>query len=53
MIIEKVTCDCCGKSMRIETDDMKYLEKKKAEFQKKHGNCKKLPAETGRKKEAA
>lgn len=46
MIIETVTCTC-GKSLRIETDDREYLEQKKAEFEKKHGNCNLLPAEPG------
>ena len=44
MTIEILTCTC-GKSLRIETDDQKYLKKKKAEFEKKHGNCKLLPKE--------
>ena len=46
MIIETLICTC-GKSLRIETDDQEYLKKKKAEFEKKHGNCKLLSKEPG------
>lgn len=46
MTIETLTCQC-GATLRIETDDQEYLKKKKAEFEKKHGNCKLLPKEPG------
>lgn len=46
LTIETLVCTC-GKSLRIETDDQEYLKKKKAEFEKKHGNCNLLPAEPG------
>jgi len=40
MTIEPLTCDKCGARLRIETDDPKYLEKKKEEFSEKHKDCK-------------
>ena len=46
MIIETLICTC-GKSLRIETDDQKYLKKKKAEFERKHSGCKLLSKEPG------
>ena len=46
LTIETLVCTC-GKSLRIETDDQKYLKKKNAEFEKKHGNCNLLPASPG------
>jgi hypothetical protein len=30
-----LTCDKCGAKLRIETDDPKFLEAKKKEFEKK------------------
>jgi hypothetical protein len=34
MTPETLTCDKCGAVKRIETDDPKYMEKKKNEFKK-------------------
>ncbi len=39
MTIETLTCDKCGATLRIETDDAGYLEKRKAEFLEEHNNC--------------
>lgn len=32
MIPETMKCDKCGATLRIETDDPKYLEKRKEQF---------------------
>jgi len=39
MTIKVLTCDKCGKSLRIESDDDKYREKRKANFLKDHEKC--------------
>ena len=39
MIIETMICDKCKFVHRIETDDMKFLNKAKREFEKKHARC--------------
>lgn len=33
-----LTCSC-GATLEIDTDDQKYLEKRKAEFEKEHETC--------------
>lgn len=39
MTTETLVCDRCGAKLRIETDDQKFLDQKKAEFEKKHVRC--------------
>lgn len=39
MTIETLTCDKCGSTLRIETDDNEYLKERKAEFEAEHKNC--------------
>jgi hypothetical protein len=34
------TCDKCGASIKIETDDLKYAETKIKAWEKKHERCK-------------
>ena len=38
MTIETIVC-ACGASLRIETDDPKFLEKTKKEWEREHKNC--------------
>jgi hypothetical protein len=40
MIPETLQCDKCGAKLRIETDDLEYMELKKTEFLEKHKDCK-------------
>ena len=40
MTIETLTCQC-GATLRIETDDPKFLEKKKREWEREHRHCEK------------
>jgi hypothetical protein len=40
MTILPLICDKCGKSLTIETDIPAYIEKRKAEWEKEHKNCK-------------
>lgn len=44
MTPETLVCDRCGAKLRIETDDQKYLDKKKDEFEKKHEQCMVTPS---------
>ena len=40
MNITVITCDKCGATLTIETDDAAYREKKKTAFEKRHAKCK-------------
>lgn len=39
MIIETMICDKCRFVHPVETDDMKFLNKAKLQFEKKHARC--------------
>jgi hypothetical protein len=39
MTILPMECPHCGATLRIETDDPKYLEKRKEQFLREHERC--------------
>jgi len=40
MTIETIVC-VCGATLRVETDDLRFLEKTKKEWEREHKNCQK------------
>ena len=41
MMVDKIKCEYCGQSLTIESEDTRYIEKKRDQFQKQHKNCEK------------